>query len=136
MAKARIITLVFLLQFIFSAGTAYGSISIASANQQPIPAFIFPALEISVRAFISLPMVQLESLAGRKLTLRERISFSVMKLKMKHDLKRNPDVQLSNYYGKNANRKLGTGWWILIIVVGVVLLAFFLYILAFGGAFS
>jgi hypothetical protein len=78
----------------------------------------------------------MEALAGRKLTLRERISFSVMRLKMKHDLKRNPDVQLSDYYGKNANRKLGTGWWILIIILGVVLLAFVLYILAFGGAFS
>jgi hypothetical protein len=83
-----------------------------------------------------LSVKQIEALAGRKLTLRERVSFSVMKLKMKHDLKRNPDVQLSDYFGKNASRRLGTGWWILINVSGLALLAFVLYILAFGGAFS
>jgi hypothetical protein len=79
---------------------------------------------------------QLERLAGRRLTVKEKVLLSVMKFKMKHDLKKHPDVQLSDYYGKNARRRLGTGWWILIIVVGLALLAFILFILAWGGAFS
>jgi hypothetical protein len=135
MVTIRCFIIAFLLQALFSAET-YGSTARIPHRLEANPSTLFPGFKVSARTFVSLSIKQMEALAGRKLTLRERISFSVMRLKMKHDLKRNPDVQLSDYYGKNANRKLGTGWWILIIILGVVLLAFVLYILAFGGAFS
>jgi hypothetical protein len=127
--------LVFLLQILFPSNT-YGSTNLIPSNLKTDPKTFFPTLELSVRTFVSLSVKQMEVLAGRKLTAREKLSFFVLKIKMKHDLKRNPHIQLSDYYGKNANRKLGTGWWILIILAGLMLLVFVLYILAFGGAFS
>ena len=64
-------------------------------------------------------------ITGKKMSLTERISFSIMKLRMKHVFRKNPNMTVSEYI--NTHKKLGTGWWILIgfgiAIVFLILLA-------------
>ena len=51
--------------------------------------------------FIKLSFKQFTMLTGEKENLRNRISFSVMKMKVKNDLKKNPNLTLSEYNTRN-----------------------------------
>ncbi len=54
-----------------------------------------------------------------------------MKMRIKHDLKKNPNIKLSDY--NDPNHKMSTGLKILIWVGGIVLLLLLAILIIFGG---
>ena len=79
--------------------------------------------EWNVRAdqLVKLSSKQFSALTGKKMILVQRFSFNFLKIRMKHDLKKDPNLTLQDYYG-SAGKRLGTGWIILIAVVAVLLI--------------
>src|SRR5437870_320947 len=61
------------------------------------------ANNIRASEFIKLSAEQFTLTTGKKLNLLNRISFSLLKMKIKHDLKKNPNLTIADYYLKNAS---------------------------------
>ncbi|KAA9038526.1 hypothetical protein FW778_13270 [Ginsengibacter hankyongi] len=80
---------------------------------------------LKVSEFIILSPKDYSKITGKKLNLSERISFSIMKLRMKHVLKNNPNMTVSECMA--AHKKPGKGWWILIGAVAGLLLIMILF---------
>lgn len=112
------IILFFILNLgVFSLNTSYG-LSVHSPVKPAIP-----SLALSLRAdnLIKFSPKQFSELTAKQLNLFQKLSFKILKLKIKHDLKKDPNLTLHDYYGDPGKKKVGAGWGILIIV-GVVLL--------------
>ncbi len=108
-------------------------ISIAGINTAYSSAIIHPKGEptgfenlktLRADKLILFSQKQFSELTGKKLNIFEKLSFKLLKLKMKHDLKKDPNLTLQDYYGKAPKKRLGTGWIILITVTSVLLILF------------
>ncbi len=58
-----------------------------------------------------------------------------MQMKVKHDLKNNPNLLLSNYTSEKTKSRLGVGWWILIGAAAAIVLIFLIALIAYGGGY-
>lgn len=91
------------------------------------------AKSLSINSIIHLSAKQFSELTGKQMNIWNKLSFSSLKIKMKQDLKKNPNLTLKDYLGKEGKKRLGTGWWILIGVAGIFLLAVLIYLIAYGS---
>ncbi|MEO6583808.1 MAG: hypothetical protein ABIO05_05760 [Ferruginibacter sp.] len=91
------------------------------------------AKPLGINSIINLSAKQFSELTGKKMNAWDKLSFRILKIKMKHDLKKNPDLTLKDYSGKDGKKRLGTGWWILIGVAGIFLLAVIIFLIAYGS---
>jgi hypothetical protein len=65
---------------------------------------------------------------GKKMSGWQRISLGILKIKLKRELKKNPDLLLSDFY--KQNKKLSVGLIIVIVLLAFLLL--FLVVLGIG----
>jgi len=72
--------------------------------------------------FIKLSFKQFASLTGEKENLWNNLSFNVMKMRIRHDLKKNPDLSLTDYNSNRSKRGLSVGLWIVIGIVALILI--------------
>ncbi len=92
---------------------------------KPIPnhADITEALSsIKASEFVRLSAKDLSLITGKKMTIKSRLSFSLLKMKVKHDLKKNPNLTMADYYAKEGKRRLSTLWIVLLTILGLILL--------------
>jgi hypothetical protein len=87
---------------------------------------------LKVSEFVKLSPREFSQLTGKKLNVFQRISFQIAKLKMKHDLKKNPDLTLSDYgkSPKDQNNGFSFLWFILGIagpIIGLFTTSIFLF---------
>lgn len=59
-------------------------------------------------------------LTGKKMNNWQRISFGILKIKLKRELKKNPDLQLADFY--RDNKKISVGLVIVIVLLALLLL--------------
>lgn len=109
------------------------SFSIPNKVNASFPLSIAPAAnneawkDIKATDVVKLTAKDFCELSGKKLTLKEKIAFSVMKARMKKESKKNPNLTVGEYL--SHAKKLSGGWIFLIVVVGIILviiLAFFI----------
>ena len=81
--------------------------------------------------FIKLSFKDFSMLTGEQENLRNRISFSVLKMRIKHDLKKNANLILSEY--NTSKHKMNLGLKILLWVLGVILVLMLTIVIIFGG---
>ncbi|MEP6584844.1 MAG: hypothetical protein ABJA90_11290 [Ginsengibacter sp.] len=77
--------------------------------------------------FAKLSAKQFETVTGNKLTFTQRIYFKLIKRKLKRDLKKNPDLLITNYYDpQKAKFKFDFLWFVIAGIIGPlgVLLAY------------
>jgi hypothetical protein len=91
---------------------------------------------LSIKNIIQLSAKQFSALTGKKMNMLDKLSFSIMKIKMKQDLKKNPNLTLKDYTGKEGKKRLGTVWWVLIGLAGLFLLAVVIVAIAWGSGGS
>lgn len=80
---------------------------------------------IKASEFVKLSAKDYSIITGKKLNLWNRISFSLLKMRIKHDLKNNPNLKISEYYSKKS-RHMSPWLWIgigLVVVLIILLLA-------------
>ncbi len=112
-----------ILLLIFNVGIVALNTSYGLAAHYPInPARSSLALSFRAGDLVKLSPKQFSELTGKKMNVYERLSFKAIKLKMKHDLKKNPNLTLQDYYRHVGKKGHGTGWLILIVVVFILLL--------------
>lgn len=70
--------------------------------------------------FTKLSFKQFTMLTGENENLWNKLSFNVMKMRVKHDLKKYPELRLSEY--NNPKHKMGLGLKILLWAAGIFLL--------------
>ena len=99
--------------------------SVSVIYPRPTTSIVKDWKNLKISEFIMLSPEDYTKITGKKMNLTERISFSIMKLRMKHVIRKNPNMTVSEYM--DTHKKLGTGWWILIgfgiAIVFLILLA-------------
>jgi hypothetical protein len=87
---------------------------------------------VRVSDFLNLSVKELEKLTGQKMNLVTRLSFKLLRAKMKKAVKRDPAITVNEFM--NSQKKMKTWLLVLIIVLGAILVAFIIFALAYGGA--
>lgn len=96
------------------------SVTLASNLSKPIdPVYSESWMQMKAVDFIKLSIKDFAQLSQKKLTLKEKIAFTVLKKQLKREIKKNPDVMVGAYLAEN--KKISTGAWIAIIL-GVALI--------------
>ncbi len=104
-----------------------------SSNTPGGPGFNETWMQMKAVDFIKLKVDDFAKLCQKKLTLKEKISFSVLKKNLKRELKKNPNLTVQEFMMVAGQKKMSTGAWIAIIL-GVALVT--LIILGSAGAFG
>jgi len=71
--------------------------------------------------FVNLSARDYSAITGKRLNLWNRISFSFLKIKIKHALKNNPQLTIREYYSKNS-KHMSPLLWIGIGLVAVLII--------------
>ncbi len=83
--------------------------------------------------FVKLSAKQIMEITGKKMNLWQRVSFGIIRIKIKHDLKKYRDLTLSSYSSNSFKSRIGTIWWILIGIAAILLIAVVAFIIAYSG---
>ena len=111
----KIILLAFGILLVAGNGISHGM----SVNTPVAPATIDTWKQMRAADFVKLSIRDFAQLSHKKLTIKEKISFVVLKKQLKRELKKNPDLVVGAYLAQN--KKISTGAWIAIIL-GVALI--------------
>lgn len=69
--------------------------------------------------FVKLSVKEFGTLTGKKLNLPQRIYFKIIQRRLKHELKENPDLLITNYYDpKKAKFKFDALWFVIAGFIG------------------
>ena len=124
-----LITLFCMLGFTYTNNTHAFSI----IKPESVTSSIKDWQNLKLNEFVMLSQKDFNRLIGRKMNLKEKISFTLMKANMKHVLKKYSNITVSEYMARQ--NKIGTVWWILIIAAGIfLLLLIMVIILTVAGA--
>jgi len=111
----KIILLAFGILLVAGNGISHGM----SMNTPVAPTTIETWKQMRAADFVKLTIKDFALLSHKKLTLKEKISFVVLKKQLKRELKKNPELMVGTYLAEN--KKISTGAWIAIIVaVGLI----------------
>ena len=72
--------------------------------------------------FIKLSFKQFATLTGEKVNLWNKVSFFIMKMRITHDLKKNPCLSITDYNSNRSKHGLSIGLWIIIGIVALILI--------------
>lgn len=128
MKKTRLLLL--FVCFAFTTSTPF--CAIASFVSKP---FATPISEngkdLTISELINFSSDDFVTFYGKRMNILEKISFKVMK--MRKELKKDPDLLVSKYYSRTIQKRLESGWWVLIIHVSLAILLGLLIALAMAS---
>jgi hypothetical protein len=110
--------------------TFFNTVSASSKIKLLYPASPHSLADIKLTEFIKLTAKDYSRLTGKKMNLKEKLSFMFMKKDMKHALKKNPGLTVSGYFA-SVDKKTNTVLLIILIVVALLLI---LFLIALGSA--
>jgi hypothetical protein len=87
---------------------------------------------VKVYQFVELSVKEIEKLSGEKMSLPAKLSFLLLKKKMKRALKKDPQITVTDFM--NSQKKMKTWLLVLLIVAGAILIAFIIFALAYSGS--
>ena len=125
----------FIITILYASVVAYASNSFGAISRTTdlpgVNASLKSSLIIKVREFVKLTPNQLGAISGKKLTIWNKVSFYLLKRRMKHALKDNPNLTVNDYLASQKDphkSSLGValaiifGLIILLIIIGVIAL--------------
>ena len=77
---------------------------------------------LQVKEFLHLSAKEFSAITGKKMNVFDRASFYILKRKVKHDYKRNSDLQLTTYFYNAGKMHLSKGVWIALGILALVLI--------------
>ena len=127
--------LLFVILFSLSASTNLYSFSVHPPAASAAPANVLQGL--SVNQFIHLSARQYSVLTGKKMSIWDRFSFNLLKLELKHEIKKDPSLTIKPLEKESTKKhRMGAGWWILIGVFGGILLLILIFAILFGSGWK
>ena len=72
--------------------------------------------------FIKLSFKQFASFTGEKENLWNNLSFNIMKMRVRHDLKKNPGLSITDYNSNRSKHGLSVGLWIVFGFIALILI--------------
>ncbi len=99
----------------------YSGFSFSIAKKETSLNHISPVNIDYLRAsiFVKLSAKEFGAITGRKLNLPQRIYFKIVQHRLKQELKKNPDLLITNYYDpKKAKFKIDALWFVIAGFVG------------------
>ncbi len=120
----KIILFLFLSLTIFSLSGINYCFAFSTNNHSSIVAPAPKYLQAS--EFVKLSPKEFSAITGKKLNFFQRIEFNLLKAKMRHDLKKNPDLKITEYFPKNNPLPpFKINWlWLLLGLAGPIVAAF------------
>ena len=91
-------------------------------------------MEIRAAELVKFTAADYAQMTGKKMTIRQKMGFAVLKIKLRKELKKNPDLLLSDFY--KDKKKMATGWVVLLVVLSALCLLFLIFAIAYGGGFK
>ncbi len=113
--------LLLVIGFCMVAGTNVTHATSISKTVDPI--FSEALMLMRAADFVKLTIKDFTKLSQKKLTLKEKISFSVLKKNLRRELKKNPNLTVGDYMQAAGNKRMSTWAWVGIIA-SVLLLIF------------
>lgn len=114
---------------------AFGIPGNSNASYHAVPKSVTPYAagwgHMKASEFVKLSSKDFSRLIGRKMTLKEDISFLIMNKSMKHSIKKNPNLTVNEYMA--AHKGISTVGWIFIILGALLLILVIIAIIATGG---
>jgi hypothetical protein len=124
MKKINLLLVVIGIYFFAGANMAYGFSGVKPIGSPMALNYLQPD------QFIKLSPKQFTALTGQKLNFFQRLSFKLTKMKLKHDLKKNPDLKLTDYINAsgdgNTTFQIDILWLFLGFLVGIGVIAAYL----------
>lgn len=117
----------FLLIAVFST-YAFSGVNTATAfsiikpvADKEVPATVNNLKYLQVSEFVNLSVKEYSELTGKKLSFLQKVSFKATKMKMKRDLKKNPDLKITDYVDADGGTfRLDALWLIIGILLGPI----------------
>ena len=118
MKKIKLLLLAVISIYAFSGvNMAYGFSGIKPVESPALAAVKY----LQASEFVKLSAADYTALTGKKLNFLQRLSFKATKLKMKHDLKRNPNLKITDYIdGDGSTFRVDALWLIIGIIIGPI----------------
>lgn len=119
-----------LIFFIFSATFLFTTLETGAST------FLRPGIEkkewerLLVKDVVQFSVKDYCRVTGKTLTVKERVAFKMMQLKMKKALKKNPELTVGMFL--ESQQKLDAVWIVLIVVLGLILLLLLVFLLSGG----
>ena len=85
-----------------------------------------PSKYLKASEFVKLSPDEFSRLTGKNLNSIERVSFRLLKHRMKRDLKKNPALMVSEYF-KPAKKKMSNVLFIILIAICVIFFVFVIF---------
>ena len=104
-----------------------------STGPMSYPVYDDTWMQMKAADFIKLKVADFAKICNKKLNLKEKVSFLVLKKNLKRELKKNPTLTVQEFMIVAGQKKISTGVWITIIL-GVALIT--LIIIASAGGFG
>jgi hypothetical protein len=123
MKKIKLVLLAAFSMYAFSGvNMAYGFSVIHPAANTDAPISLAASKYINVSEFVKLSAQEYSALTGKKLNFLQRLSFNLTKAKMKRDLKKNPNLKITDYIDADGGTtfRLDALWLILGILIGPI----------------
>ena len=101
--------------FIYSNGhIAYGFSYIKPAPENINSSGHGSVKKLTAKEFIKLSAHDFSMLTGKKLNVFQKLPFAIAKIRIKHDLKKNPDLKITDYLDKDKKgNSFNFGWFLL-----------------------
>ena len=89
------------------------------------------ALDAGMKAaeLLDISAADFSVITGKKMNTWQKLFFKLMKIKLRKELKKNPDLLLKDLY--TENKTMGAGWILLLAVLGALLILLLLFSLAY-----
>ena len=109
-----IMPLVMLIILLAHLNTSFGFSIVKPKANDILPSENLYGKYIYASEFVKLSVKEFSLLTGKKLNFIQRLSFRVAKLRMKHDLKKNPNLKITDYIDKQGEgNSFDIGWFLL-----------------------
>ncbi|MDB5223478.1 MAG: hypothetical protein JWN83_2145 [Chitinophagaceae bacterium] len=121
MKKIKLLLLAVISIYAFSGvNMAYGFSVIKPVANTELPSTLVSSKYLNASEFVKLSVKEFSDLTGKKLNFFQRMSFKVTKMRMKHDLKKNPGLKITDYIDGDGSFRVDILWLFLGLILGPI----------------
>lgn len=121
MKKLNLLLLpVFSIYAFLVVNTAYGFSASRPVADGGSPSSLAASKYLNASEFIKLSVAQYITLTGKRLNVFQKLAFRAAKMRMKHDLKKNPSLLITDYVDGDGSFRVDPLWLILGVLLGPI----------------